>query len=126
MKVPFLDLHAQYFEIQPEVDIALKEFLATGQFIGGEYLEIFETNYANFAINKGKYYWEMKFANNTGGDYGMIGISVEDYRQPDDYPGHDATAWSYYASSGNKYNNGGSSYGDSWTVNDIIGVAFDA
>lgn len=48
MKVPFLDLQAQYFEIQPEVDIALKEFLSTGQFIGGEYLEIFETNYANF------------------------------------------------------------------------------
>ena len=85
-----------------------------------------KTNYANFAINKGKYYWEMKFANNTGGDYGMIGISVEDYRQPDDYPGHDSTGWSYYASSGNKYNNGGGSYGDSWTVNDIIGVAFDA
>ena len=85
-----------------------------------------KTNYANFAINKGKYYWEMKFANNTGGDYGMIGISVEDYRQPDDYPGHDSTGWSYYASSGNKYNNGGGSYGDSWTVNNIIGVAFDA
>ena len=85
-----------------------------------------KTNYANFAMNKGKYYWEMKFANNTGGDYGMIGISVEDYRQPDDYPGHDSTGWSYYASSGNKYNNGGGSYGDSWTVNDIIGVAFDA
>ena len=48
MKVPFLDLQAQYFEIQPEVDIALKEFLATGQFIGGEYLEKFETNHANF------------------------------------------------------------------------------
>ena len=85
-----------------------------------------KTNYANFAINKGKYYWEMKYANNTGGSDAMIGISIEDNRQPDDYPGHDSTAWSYYASNGSKYNSGGSSYGDSWTTNDIIGVAFDA
>jgi len=85
-----------------------------------------KTNYANFAINKGKYYWEMKYANNTGGSDAMIGMSIEDNRQPDDYPGHDSTAWSYYASNGSKYNSGGSSYGDSWTTNDIIGVAFDA
>ena len=85
-----------------------------------------KTNYATFAMNKGKFYWEMKYANITGGADAMIGMSLADTRQPDDYPGHDSTAWSYYASNGNKYNSGGSSYGDSWTTNDIIGVAFDA
>ena len=85
-----------------------------------------KNNFANFAMNKGKFYWELKYANITGGANAMVGMSLVDTRQPDDYPGHDATAWSYYASSGNKYNNGGSSYGDSWTTNDIIGVAFDA
>ena len=85
-----------------------------------------KTNYSTFAMNKGKFYWEMKYANNTGGSDAMIGMSLADTRQPDDYPGHDSTAWSYYASNGNKYHSGGSSYGDSWTTNDIIGVAFDA
>ena len=85
-----------------------------------------KTNYSTFAMNKGKFYWEMKYANITGGADAMIGMSLADTRQPDDYPGHDSTAWSYYASNGSKYNSGGSSYGDSWTTNDIIGVAFDA
>ena len=85
-----------------------------------------KNNFATFAMNKGKFYWELKYANITGGANAMVGMSLADTRQADDYPGHDATAWSYYASSGNKYNNGGSSYGDSWTTNDIIGVAFDA
>ena len=85
-----------------------------------------KNNFANFTINKGKFYWEMKYANNTGGTDAMIGMSLTDTRQGDDYPGHDSTAWSYYASNGNKYHSGGSSYGDSYTTNDIIGVAFDA
>jgi hypothetical protein len=85
-----------------------------------------KNNFANFAINKGKFYWEMKYANATGGTDAMIGMSLADTRQADDYPGHDATAWSYYASNGNKYHSGGSSYGNSWAANDIIGVAFDA
>ena len=85
-----------------------------------------KNNFATFAMNKGKFYWEMKYANNSGGSDAMIGMSLADTRQADDYPGHDATAWSYYASNGNKYHSGGSSYGDSYTTNDIIGVAFDA
>ena len=85
-----------------------------------------KNNFATLAMNKGKFYWEMKYANNSGGTDAMIGMSLADTRQGDDYPGHDSTAWSYYASNGNKYHSGGSSYGDSYTTNDIIGVAFDA
>jgi len=82
--------------------------------------------FATHVINKGKYYWEMKYTDNSGGTNAMIGVSLADTRQADSYPGHDATGWSYYADNGQKYNSGGSSYGNTWTINNIIGVAFDA
>ena len=86
-----------------------------------------KTNFATFAVNEGKWYWEMKFANNTGGNDAMIGVVKEIDRDGSDWVGHDAIGWSYYASNGSKYTGGsGSSYGNSWTTNDIIGIAFDA
>ncbi len=48
MKVPFLDLQAQYLEIKPEVDSRLNEFLKAGSYIGGEYLKNFEENFSSF------------------------------------------------------------------------------
>ncbi len=48
MKVPFLDLQAQYLEIKPEVDLKLSEFLEAGSYIGGEYLKNFEENFSSF------------------------------------------------------------------------------
>jgi len=85
-----------------------------------------KTNFSWLSMNKGKWYWEIKYANNTGGTDAMIGI-VRDPRDPSDWPGHDNNGFSYYASNGNKYYNGsGSSYGDSWTTNDIISVAYNA
>jgi len=90
-----------------------------------------KTNFGAWSMNKGKWYWEMKFANNTGGANLMIGI-VRDptgigSRDPSDWPGHDNNGFSYYAANGSKYYNGsGSSYGNSFTTNDIVGVAFNA
>jgi len=86
-----------------------------------------KNNFSTLAMNAGKFYWEMKYVTGGGGDNVALGISKLDSRQADGYAGHDSTAWSYYASNGNKYHNGsGTSYGNSWTANDIIGVAFDA
>ena len=86
-----------------------------------------KTNFATFAVNKGKWYWEMKYANNAGGTDAMIGVVKEISRDGSDWPGHDSIGWSYYASNGSKYTGGsGSSYGNSWTTNNIIGVAFNA
>ena len=86
-----------------------------------------KTNFATFAVNKGKWYWEMKYANNSGGTDAMTGVCREVSRDGSDWVGHDSHGWSYYASNGNKYTGGsGSSYGNSWTTNNIIGVAFDA
>tara|TARA_Y100000590_G_scaffold468877_1_gene653618 strand:+ start:484 stop:1803 length:1320 start_codon:yes stop_codon:yes gene_type:complete len=86
-----------------------------------------KTNFATMAVNKGKFYWEMKYANNAGGTDAMTGVCREVSRDGSDWVGHDSHGWSYYASNGNKYTGGsGSSYGNSWTTNNIIGVAFDA
>jgi len=86
-----------------------------------------KNNFATLAMNAGKYYWEMKYVITTGGTNAMIGVSKLDTRQGDDWVGHDSTAWSYYASDGNKYHSGSNSaYGNSWAVDDIIGIAFDA
>ena len=48
MKVPFLDLKDTYYEIQDRVDDEISQFFQSGQFIGGERLKNFETNFASF------------------------------------------------------------------------------
>jgi dTDP-4-amino-4,6-dideoxygalactose transaminase len=48
MKVPFLDLHAAYSEIKPEVDAAILRVLDSGQYILGAEVDAFETEYAAY------------------------------------------------------------------------------
>ena len=84
-------------------------------------------NFSTLAMNKGKFYWEMKYVITSGGTNAMIGVSKFDTRQGDNYPGHDSTAWSYYAADGKKYHAGSdAAYGNTWAVDDIIGIAFNA
>jgi dTDP-4-amino-4,6-dideoxygalactose transaminase len=54
-QIPFVDLMAQYAEIQPKVDEAIARVLAKGDFILGHDVELFESEFAaycgaNFAI----------------------------------------------------------------------------
>ena len=42
MKVPFLDLKAQYHQIKNEVDAAIREVIANTSFVMGPYLQSFE------------------------------------------------------------------------------------
>lgn len=44
--VPFADLHAQYLSIQPAVDAAIAEVIATSAFVRGPHVERFETAFA--------------------------------------------------------------------------------
>jgi dTDP-4-amino-4,6-dideoxygalactose transaminase len=46
MKVPFVDLHAQYLTIKPEIDAAIAEVIAESAFIRGAQVDAFEQAWA--------------------------------------------------------------------------------
>jgi dTDP-4-amino-4,6-dideoxygalactose transaminase len=48
VKVPFLDLHAAYLELKPEIDAAVARVLDSGWYIGGEEVESFEAEWAAY------------------------------------------------------------------------------
>jgi len=52
MPVPFLDLHATYLELQPEIDHAIKRVLDSGWYILGEEVDAFEQEYATYCEAK--------------------------------------------------------------------------
>ena len=46
MKIPFVDLHAQYLSIKPEIDSAIAEVIAQSAYIRGPQVEAFEQAWA--------------------------------------------------------------------------------
>jgi dTDP-4-amino-4,6-dideoxygalactose transaminase len=46
MNIPFVDLHAQYLSIKPEIDAAIAEVIAKSTFIRGPHVEAFEQAWA--------------------------------------------------------------------------------
>jgi dTDP-4-amino-4,6-dideoxygalactose transaminase len=48
MKIPLVDLKAQYEGIREEIDAAIQEVIATSAFIGGPYVRAFEEAFARF------------------------------------------------------------------------------
>lgn len=52
MKIPLVDLKANYLSIKPEVDNAIKEVIDNTSFIMGKYLKSFEDNFAVFCKAK--------------------------------------------------------------------------
>lgn len=46
MKIPFVDLHAQYLSIKKEIDLAIEEVIRQTAFIRGPFVENFEKNFA--------------------------------------------------------------------------------
>jgi len=46
MKIPFVDLHAQYLSIKPEIDAAIAEVIAESAFVRGRHVEAFENAWA--------------------------------------------------------------------------------
>lgn len=48
MKIPFVDLHAQYLAHRPEIDAAIANTIRDTAFIGGEPVRAFEKQYAEF------------------------------------------------------------------------------
>ena len=52
MKVPFLDLKAQYQSISEEIDNALRQVVTATAFSGGPFVERFEEEFAAFCRSK--------------------------------------------------------------------------
>ena len=52
MKIPFLDLKAQYNTINNKIDKKLKEVINNTAFVSGKYVEEFEDSFANFCETK--------------------------------------------------------------------------
>lgn len=46
MRVPFVDLHAQYLSIKEEIDSSIQSVINDTAFIGGKYVKEFENNFA--------------------------------------------------------------------------------
>ncbi len=83
--------------------------------------------YSTIGFTKGKWYMEAKVLG-TSTHYPNLGIvplrTFQRLGSQSGQVGSDADSFSYLAT-GNKENNGTSSYGDSFTTNDIIGIAAD-
>lgn len=52
MKIPFLDLHASYLELQNEIDFSVSRVLSSGRYIGGSEVESFEDEFSNYCGSK--------------------------------------------------------------------------
>jgi len=70
MNVPYLDLHAQYVSIKPEIDSAFKQIFQKMQFIGGAEVEAFEKEFSTFLQVK------HVIAVNSGTDALLLGIEA--------------------------------------------------
>jgi len=80
---------------------------------------------STLGITGGKFYWEVKYITNAGGNDVLIGVGNENINH-NNYVGSDGSSWGYYGANGSKYNgSGGVAYGNTFTANDIISIALD-
>ena len=84
---------------------------------------------ANFFMNSGKWYWEVKCT--SFGGHGMVGMSQNDVGSNEELGNNNSSGtgihFGYRSYDGKTYKNSTlSTFGDTWGVNDIIGVAWDA
>jgi dTDP-4-amino-4,6-dideoxygalactose transaminase len=52
MNIPLCDLYAQYLTIKPDIDAAIERTIVHSAFIGGEELQAFEAEFANYCESK--------------------------------------------------------------------------
>ena len=52
MNIPFLDLHAAYSELKPEIDKAIEGVLESGWYVLGRQVELFENEFASYCGTK--------------------------------------------------------------------------
>lgn len=54
MNIPFVDLHAQYEAIKPEIDAAIARVIANSSYIGGQEVRLFEKEFAYYCSVSGQ------------------------------------------------------------------------
>ena len=75
--------------------------------------------------SKGKYYWEMKLIQASGGNYHITGVAAA-HQISGDGLGYLANGYAYQGYDGKIRANGSvANYGATWSTNDIIGTAID-
>ena len=80
---------------------------------------------STLAVNKGKWYYEVKFIDGSQ-TRSMAGICKVTDNLDNEYVGDTANSYGYFRANGNKFNNSSSSsYGTTPSNNSIISVAFD-
>jgi len=47
MKIPFVDLYAQYLTIKPEIDVAIQDVITNSAYIRGPHVDKFEKAWAD-------------------------------------------------------------------------------
>ena len=50
MKIPFVDLHAQYLSIKSEIDSVIAEVIAESAYIRGPHVDAFEHAWASTSV----------------------------------------------------------------------------
>ncbi len=72
--IPFIDLKKQYLSIQKEIDQAIRNVIESGQFVGGEWVSLFETQFAA--------YQQVKYCVGVGNGTDALEIAIEALNLP--------------------------------------------
>ena len=87
---------------------------------------VYAPNLSTFGMSAGKWYWEIKCIDVSGGTDHQIGISSTQAIAANQELGNFDNGWAYYAYNGQSRNeNTGTAYGDTYAVDDIMAVALD-
>ena len=87
---------------------------------------VYAPNLSTFGMSAGKWYWEIKCIDVSGGTDHQIGISGTQATAANQELGNFDDGWAYYAYNGQSRNsNTGTAYGNTYAVDDIMAVALD-
>ena len=81
---------------------------------------------STLGVSSGKHYWEITtIQGGFNAPYMLLGVGTSGVNLAASV-GSNASGWSYYQETGQKYNNNiGAAFGASWSNNDVVGIALD-
>src|SRR5438874_2189095 len=75
MRVPFVDLHAQYEALRPQINSAIQEVIDSTAFVGGAQLSAFEAEFAAYCASELDAEVGADNAEATAGDLHCVGCA---------------------------------------------------